>query len=377
MPDRSTFVALNAAIGSVGLIVSLVLAMPRIRTQNGADESDFYPRQNRRITSRVVDALGSVVPTALSLGTAALVVADLVAPSPARDALSALVVAGAFISSMVSIGPVGSRDPLHVAIFSANIVAFGLVAWVSSSFVVLAALLVVIWVAALFTFSWRVGSALAGLSLVAWLAAVAYGTISLAPQPPPDGPYLAAVGGALAAAIAAGLELTRRRQRTVLSRLAVDPLTNLHTRLQLELVFWRELTRSLRFGRALSILMIDLDGLKAVNDTLGHQLGDRLLQGVGRAIQNSIRASDFAARFGGDEFVVILPETGSTGAEVIANVVRRKVSDVRIRSGGREAAGSASVGVASFPADGSTAADLVARADERMYAEKTRRRTQR
>ena len=377
MPDRITFVALNAAIGTVGLVISLVLALPRIRAQNAADEPEFQPHSSGRIIGRLVDSAGAAIPTALSVTTAGVLLAGLGAPSPARDGLAALIVAGAFISSMVSIGPVGSRDSLHVAIFSANIFAFGLVAWESSSLVVLSALLAVIWVATLFTFDWRIGTLLAGLAFVAWLAGVTYGTASLQPQAPSDGPYFAVVGGGLAASIAASLELMRRRQRNLLKRLAVDPLTNLHTRLQLELVFWRELTRSLRFGSALSILMIDLDGLKAVNDTLGHQLGDRLLQGVGRAIQGSIRASDFAARFGGDEFVVILPETGPAGAEVIANVVRRKVADVRIISGGREAAGSASVGVASFPDDGATAADLVARADARMYAEKTRRRAQR
>lgn len=377
MPDRITFVALNAAIGGVGLALSLVLALPRNRAQNGVDEPDFYPRPDRRITGLLFDGAGTTIPTALSLATAGVLVAGLGGPSPARDALAALIVAGAFISSMVSIGPVGSRDSLHVAIFSANIAAFGLVALESSSLVILSALLAVIWVATMFTFDWRIGALLAGLAMVAWLAAITNGTVSLAPQAPLDGPFFAVVGGGLAVSIAASLELMRRRQRNLLSRLAVDPLTNLHTRFQLELVFWRELTRSMRFGSALSIMMIDLDGLKLVNDTLGHQAGDRMLQGVGRAIERSIRVIDFAARFGGDEFVVILPETGPAGAEVIAGVVRRKVADLRIHSSGREAVGSASVGVASFPEDGSTAADLVARADARMYAEKTRRRAQR
>jgi diguanylate cyclase (GGDEF)-like protein len=368
-----TFVVLNVAIGSIGLLLALALAVLHSRAQGPADESDTDPRAKRRIISRLIDGAGATLPTALGVFTAAVLVAGSVEPSPGRDALAATIVAGAFIASMVSIGPVGSRDPLHVATFSMNVVAFGLLAWVAPSPVMISGLLVVTWVAALFTFSWRIGAALAGLSLVAWIAPIAYGAVSLGQQASTDGTYVAAVGGALAAATAASLELTRRRQHNLVSRLSVDPVTSLHTRLQLELVFWRELTRSMRFGRVLSILMIDLDGLKQVNDNLGHQAGDRLLLGVGRAIRNSVRASDFAARFGGDEFVVILPETGPAGAEVIANVVRRKVSEVRIRSGSRETAGSASIGVASFPEDGATSNDLLAQADARMYADKSRR----
>jgi diguanylate cyclase (GGDEF)-like protein len=377
MTDRVTFVALDAVLGGMGLVLALALAIRQARAQLAAEDPEFPLRGNRGLTGRLVDAAGATVPAALGLLTAAAVVSGVAPPSPARDGLAAMAVAGAFIAFMVSIGPVGSRDPVNVAVFTIDVVAFGLVGWASESAVVVAALLVVAWVAALFTFSWRLGVPLAGLAFATFVAVVAGGIASAGRPVVPDAQYVAGVGGVLAVAIAASLELTRRRQRNLVSRLGVDPVTALPTRLQLELVFWRELTRSIRFGRPLSVLMIDLDGLKQVNDVLGHQQGDRMLAGVGRAIQGSIRASDFAARFGGDEFLVILPETGPPGAEVIANVVRRKVADVRIRSGSRETAASVSVGAASFPDDGSVAAELVAKADTRMYSEKGRRGTRR
>jgi diguanylate cyclase (GGDEF)-like protein len=121
--------------------------------------------------------------------------------------------------------------------------------------------------------------------------------------------------------------------------------------------------------------MIDLDRMKAINDSLGHQAGDRYLRSVGRAIGDGSRRSDFAARFGGDEFVVILPETDRAGAATIAGVLQRRVSSVQIAAGSHVLSASASIGTATYPEDGTTQAQLLAHADLQMYAEKLGRRT--
>jgi diguanylate cyclase (GGDEF)-like protein len=116
--------------------------------------------------------------------------------------------------------------------------------------------------------------------------------------------------------------------------------------------------------------MLDLDGLKPVNDRYGHYFGDRMLQAVAEAVKQGIRVIDTAARYGGDEFVVLLPETDTDGAAVVAEKLRRSVAAIRLNAGTELLSSTASIGVVAFPDDGRTADALTNRADQVMYAAK-------
>ena len=124
-----------------------------------------------------------------------------------------------------------------------------------------------------------------------------------------------------------------------------------------------------RASRPLSIIMFDIDEFKGVNDCFGHLAGDALLAGVGRQLGNVLRASDIKCRYGGDEFLVILPETPLTGAEQVAEDLRRQISRLRhpVES---TLSISASVGVASVAEGEFDAKALLERADEALYQAK-------
>jgi two-component system, cell cycle response regulator len=113
--------------------------------------------------------------------------------------------------------------------------------------------------------------------------------------------------------------------------------------------------------------MIDCDGLKAINDSGGHELGDAVLQRVADCLREHKRIADVAARLGGDEFVVLLPETGASDALGVAERFRRELAAAPL-AGGRTI--TAALGVASFPADGETPASLLRVADRTLYAAK-------
>jgi two-component system, cell cycle response regulator len=125
----------------------------------------------------------------------------------------------------------------------------------------------------------------------------------------------------------------------------------------------------------MSMLLLDVDHFKKVNDTLGHDAGDAVLQGVARVLSAIARKSDFVARWGGEEFVVALAQTAEAGARVAAERVRRAIAEARyILPGGREHRATASVGLASADGPDWLIDDLLARADKAMYAAKNRGR---
>jgi diguanylate cyclase (GGDEF)-like protein len=161
-----------------------------------------------------------------------------------------------------------------------------------------------------------------------------------------------------------------RRTRDAAIRLStVDPLTGLFNRTFFFAAVAREIARSARSGRGFCLLMMDLDDLKAINDRLGHYQGDRVLRGVGEVIAAGVRRIDTAARYGGDEFVVLLPETDPTGAYVLAEKIRLGVHDLVIEL--PEASHpSISIGVVSYPGDGRTTDELMISADNAMYVSK-------
>ena len=163
-----------------------------------------------------------------------------------------------------------------------------------------------------------------------------------------------------------------REHRTTLRiamRLATrDALTGLVNRSVLFSAMEREIARSARSGRGFCLLMMDLDELKTINDRYGHVEGDRVLRDVGQVINSGVRKIDVAARFGGDEFVVLLPETDPTGGFVLAEKIRQGAAELGDTGTGRGA--TLSVGIVSYPRDGRTANELLVSADQAMYASK-------
>jgi diguanylate cyclase (GGDEF)-like protein len=125
-------------------------------------------------------------------------------------------------------------------------------------------------------------------------------------------------------------------------------------------------------GRGFTMLMLDLDDLKPVNDTFGHQWGDRLLKAIADTIRRTIRFTDAAARYGGDEFVVLLPETDAAGGYVVGEKLRRDIYALTLHAADRNVRSSVSIGMVAYPDDGATIEQLVAAADVAMYEAKRR-----
>jgi diguanylate cyclase (GGDEF)-like protein len=147
-----------------------------------------------------------------------------------------------------------------------------------------------------------------------------------------------------------------------------DGLTGLFNHAYFIQALKREVLRARRHDRKLSLAMFDLDDFKQVNDTRGHQEGDRILVKTAEVIQESLREIDTAGRYGGEEFAVLLPETSRAGAHVVADRIRRRIEErFRRRGSSRE---TISGGVATFPEDAANAEDLLRRADEGLYRAK-------
>ena len=152
-----------------------------------------------------------------------------------------------------------------------------------------------------------------------------------------------------------------------------DDLTKLFNSRYLNLYISREIKRCKRHGIPLSVIFLDLDGFKGVNDAYGHLAGSRTLTEVGGILVEAVRESDILARYGGDEFVVVLPETPPSGALVIAERIRRAIeSHSFLKDQGLEARISASFGIASYPDHALTPEGLIQKADQAMYRVKER-----
>ncbi|MEA2545015.1 MAG: hypothetical protein QOI09_288 [Chloroflexota bacterium] len=217
----------------------------------------------------------------------------------------------------------------------------------------------------------RVTLALASAACLAYIVAIA---------PPGSGgipPQTVAVVGinitalVLLAYVAMVIAREQRRARDAAIRLStVDPLTGLFNRTFFFAAVEREIARSARSGRGFCLLMMDLDELKQINDQHGHFFGDRVLRGVGEVIRAGGRKIDTSARYGGDEFVVLLPETDPTGAYVLAEKIRIGVAELNVDVAGTTLQPSVSIGVVSYPEDGLTSDELMITADSQMYHSK-------
>jgi diguanylate cyclase (GGDEF)-like protein len=153
-----------------------------------------------------------------------------------------------------------------------------------------------------------------------------------------------------------------------------DDLTGLFNTRGFAIAANRLFGQALRYDRPASVLMIDSDNLKRVNDAYGHDAGNRLLRQLANAIQAELRASDVPARYGGDEFIVLLPETPPKGALDVAERIRTAISGAALALEGKSVDCSVSVGVACFPEDGRSLDALAARADRALYHAKQRGR---
>ena len=132
----------------------------------------------------------------------------------------------------------------------------------------------------------------------------------------------------------------------------------------------RLFAQALRHDRASSVLMIDSDNLKKVNDGYGHDAGNRLLRHLAVAIQAELRFTDIAARYGGDEFIVLLPETPPKGALEVAERIRTRIAETPLELDHKQVVSSVSIGIACYPEDGRTLDSLAAHADRALYAAK-------
>jgi diguanylate cyclase (GGDEF)-like protein/PAS domain S-box-containing protein len=150
-----------------------------------------------------------------------------------------------------------------------------------------------------------------------------------------------------------------------------DVLTGLYNRRHLEESLERELRRATRGDKPVGVVMFDLDHFKAFNDTFGHEAGDSVLRELGSLLSRNVRAEDIHCRFGGEEFVLILPSATLEGAKSRADRLRTEVSQLAVMHLGKSlGAISISVGVAAFPIHGSSVKELMAAADRALYKAK-------
>lgn len=156
----------------------------------------------------------------------------------------------------------------------------------------------------------------------------------------------------------------------------VDPLSRVFTRAYFDVLLTKEMTAALRAGRALCLMMVDIDHFKTINDGHGHIVGDRALRTLGTLLTTIARQSDICTRFGGDEFAIILPDTGLEAAFTVAERLREAVAKTPIRvSADRETTMTLSIGIAQFTAS-DTAESFIASADRALYDAKSRGRNQ-
>ena len=162
-----------------------------------------------------------------------------------------------------------------------------------------------------------------------------------------------------------------------LKRLSItDELTSLYNRRYFENQLIKEIERAQRYSHKLSLLMVDLDKFKQFNDTYGHRQGDELIKNIAMILKSSVRKPDFVARYGGDEFVIVMPETGSIEAQKLIERIKEKITlyrQERVMESGESV--SVSIGAATLPDEAQDIDTLINKADKNLYLEKNESRT--
>ena len=166
----------------------------------------------------------------------------------------------------------------------------------------------------------------------------------------------------------------RQLQERLSEQAIRDSLTGLFNRRHLETIVPRELARRARDGSELALMMIDIDHFKSINDRFGHQGGDAVLEALGALLNETVRGSDVACRFGGEEFLLLLPDMPRACALERAEQWRRAFAELTVESGGSPIRATLSVGVAVCPRDGTSTEELVRAADLALYEAKARGR---
>lgn len=255
-----------------------------------------------------------------------------------------VLVMAAVVASIAVIGVADYASGVEVRIYPLYFLPISLAAWRLKRRGALAA-------SALSTASWVVSNYVAGMRYV---QGVIWGVNTLAQA------TSFVLVGLLIAAVRDALDRERELSRT-------DPLTSLLN----SRGFFNEATRIVsfarRYKRQLTVAYVDLDNFKGVNDTMGHKAGDEVLRSVAEVLRNSIRKSDIGARIGGDEFVLLLPETGPDQAGVVLDRMMMAMAET---FGGTQHPITASIGVVSFLVPPSDVEVLLHDADARMYAAK-------
>jgi diguanylate cyclase (GGDEF)-like protein len=177
------------------------------------------------------------------------------------------------------------------------------------------------------------------------------------------------LAGILSRQLAVGLVTIRRFEHA--ERLTItDDLTKLYNYRYLMQYLESEVRRCLRYKKKVSLLFIDIDGFKKINDTFGHLIGSQALSELGQVFRQILREADVVGRYGGDEFVIVLPETPLSGALLIAERIRKQVEDYEFFAQNLSMRLTVSLGVANCPKHTLTAEGLIKKADAAMYRAK-------
>jgi len=153
-----------------------------------------------------------------------------------------------------------------------------------------------------------------------------------------------------------------------------DELTQTNNRRYFVNELEKEIERSKRFSRNLSLIILDIDKFKYYNDTYGHIFGDKIIKSVARSLTETVRKIDFVARYGGDEFVIVMPETEKSMANILAERLQKKFSQDFFKDNEFQIKISVSIGIASFPNDAKNADELIRNADLALYRAKEEKR---
>ncbi len=170
------------------------------------------------------------------------------------------------------------------------------------------------------------------------------------------------------------LQRLDRMEENMRNLAARDPLTGVYNRRQFMHLAQIEWQRSNRYGRALSVLMLDIDFFKCINDSHGHPAGDRVIQLVADICSETLRQQDWIGRYGGEEFCILLPETSSDQAAMVAERMRQKIESTRIMLGPESSSVTVSIGSAERSAVTNQVEDLIGRADSALYEAKRKGR---
>ena len=160
----------------------------------------------------------------------------------------------------------------------------------------------------------------------------------------------------------------QQRERDLREQAITDPLTGLYNRRYLRELLQRELVRGARAGESIALILMDVDHFKHINDTFGHEAGDIVLTAVGALLRKNVRGSDIACRYGGEEFALVLPETGAESAQRRAEDIRLALGQLELKHLGKRIGKiTASLGIALFPVHGEDMDSLLRVADEALY----------